>query len=53
MLQLRAEGLSGWAIAASQHSSGNSVASVLEAANAAGVRRDDIADQSEGEGYAL
>lgn len=53
VLQLRAEGLSGRAIAASQRISRNSVAAVLEAADAAGVDWDDIAERPEAEVYAL
>ena len=49
VLQLRSEGLSGRAIAASQQISRNSVAAVLEAADAAGLRWDDFADRSEAE----
>ena len=52
VLQLRAEGLSGRAIAASQGMSRKSITAVLEAADAAGVAWDDIADSSEGEVYA-
>lgn len=52
MLQLRAEGLSGRAIAASQGMSRKSITAVPEAADAAGVVWDDIADSSEGEVYA-
>jgi len=52
VLQLRAEGLSGRAIAASQGMSRKSITAVLEAADAAGVVWDDIADSSEGEVYA-
>ncbi|MFB9075229.1 IS21 family transposase [Citricoccus parietis] len=50
---MRAEGLSGRAIAASQRISRNSVAAVLEAADAAGVRWDDIADRPETEVYSM
>ena len=53
VLQLRAEGLSGRAIAASQQISRNSVAAVLEVADAAGVRWDDIADLPDAEVYSL
>ncbi|MDV8001435.1 IS21 family transposase [Rhodococcus sp. IEGM 1408] len=53
VLQLRAEGLSGRAIAASQQISRNSVASVLEAADAAEVRWDDIAELPDAEVYSL
>ncbi|PRZ12016.1 hypothetical protein BCL67_12618, partial [Nesterenkonia sandarakina] len=49
VLQLRAEGLSGRAIAASQQISRNSVAEVLEAADAAGVRWDDISTRADAE----
>ncbi|MEV7999354.1 IS21 family transposase [Arthrobacter sp. KFRI-F3372] len=52
VLQLRAEGLSGRAIAASQGMSRKSITAVLEAADAAGVVWDDIASSSEGEVYA-
>lgn len=53
VLQLRAEGLSGRAIAASQGMSRKSITAVLEAADAAGVVWDDIADSSDREVYAL
>ena len=53
VLQLRAEDLSGRAIAASQSMSRKSITAVLEAADAAGVGWDDIADRSDGEVYAL
>ncbi|MFB9071527.1 IS21 family transposase [Citricoccus parietis] len=53
VLQLRAEGLSGRAIAASQQISRNSVAEVLEAADAAGARWDDIAALPDAEVYSL
>lgn len=53
VLQLRAEGLSGRAIATSQAMSRKSVTAVLEAADAAGVGWDDVADLGEGEVYAL
>lgn len=53
ILQLRAEALSGRAIAASQGMSRKSITAVLEAADAAGVRWDDIAEKPEGEVYAL
>ena len=46
VLQLRAEGLSGRAIAASQLISRNSVASVLEASDAARLAWDNVADVS-------
>ena len=52
VLQLRAEGLSGRAIAASQGMSRKSITAVLEAADAAGVVWDDIADSSDREVYA-
>ncbi|TPV47581.1 IS21 family transposase [Pseudarthrobacter phenanthrenivorans] len=52
VLQLRAEGLSGRAIAASQGMSRKSITAVLEAADAAGMAWDDIADSLEGEVYA-
>jgi len=53
VLQLRAEGLSGRAIAVSQQISRNSVAAVLEAADAAELSWDDIAALPDGEVYAL
>ena len=53
VLQLRAEGLSGRAIAASQQISRNSVAAVLEAADAAELGWDDVADLPDGEVYSL
>ena len=53
VLQLRAEGLSGRAIAASQAMSRKSITAVLEAADAAGVSWDDVAERPEGEVYAL
>lgn len=49
VLQLRAEGLSGRAIAASQGMSRKSITAVLEAADAAGVGWDDVADLAEGQ----
>jgi transposase len=52
VLQLRAEGLSGRAIAASQGMSRKSITAVLEAADAAGVAWDDIADSSDRDVYA-
>ena len=52
VLQLRAEGLSGRAIAASQQMSRKSVTAVLDAADGAGVAWDEIAGQSEAEVYA-
>ena len=51
VLQLRAEGLSGRAIAASQQMSRKSVTAVLDAADAAGVAWAEVAGQSEGEVY--
>lgn len=53
VLQLRAEGLSGRAIAASQGMSRKSITAVLEAADAVGVGWDDIKDHGEAEVYAL
>jgi transposase len=53
VLQLRAEGLSGRAIAASQGMSRKSITAVLEAADAAGVGWDEIKDRSDGEVYGL
>ena len=53
VLQLRAEGLSGRAIATSQAMSRKSITAVLDAADAAGVGWDDVADLGEGEVYAL
>lgn len=53
ILQLRAEGLSGRAIAASQGMSRKSITAVLEAADAASVGWDDVADRPEGEVYEL
>ncbi|WOQ16961.1 IS21 family transposase [Raineyella sp. W15-4] len=53
VLQLRAEGLSGRAIATSQAMSRKSVTAVLEAADVAGVGWDEVADRSEGEVYGL
>jgi len=53
VLQLRAEGLSGRAIAASQGMSRKSIAAVIEAADAAGLGWDDVADLSEGKVYGL
>ena len=52
VLQLRAEGLSGRAIAASQGMPRKSITAVLEAADAAGVVWDDIADSTDAEVYA-
>ena len=51
VLQLRAEGLSGRAIAASQQMTRKSVTAVLDAADAAGVAWAEVAGQSEGEVY--
>lgn len=51
ILELRAQGLSARAIAAGQGISRNSIASVLEAADRAGIGWDDIADRQEGEVY--
>ncbi|PZT86156.1 IS21 family transposase [Brevibacterium ihuae] len=53
VLQLRADGLSGRAIAASQGMSRKSVTAVLEAADAAGLGWDDVKDRTDGEVYAL
>lgn len=53
VLQLRAEGLSGRAIAASQGMSRKSITAVLEAAEAAGVDWDEVAERPEVEVYAL
>ena len=53
MLQLRAEGLSGRAIASSQGMSRKSITSVLEAADAAGVGWDDVAKRAEADVYEL
>ena len=53
VLQLRAEGLSGRAIAGSQGMSRKSVTAVLDAADRAGIGWDEIAERSEGEVYAL
>lgn len=53
ILQLRAEGLSGRAIATSQGISRKSITEVLEAADRAGMRWDEIAEKSESEVYAL
>ncbi|MDE8671057.1 IS21 family transposase [Pseudarthrobacter sp. H3Y2-7] len=52
VLQLRAEGLSGRAIAASQGMSRKSITAVLEAADAAGVVWDEIAESTDREVYA-
>jgi len=53
VLELRAQGLSARAIAAGQGISRNSIATVLEAADQAGITWDDIAEQSENDVYAL
>lgn len=53
VLQLRAEGLSGRAIASSQAMSRKSITAVLEAADAAGLGWDDVAERSEAEVYEL
>jgi len=53
VLQLRAEGLSGRAIASSQAMSRKSVTQVLDAANAAGLSWDDVKDCPDGEVYSL
>ena len=53
VLQLRAEGLSGRAIAASQQMSRKSVTAVLEAADAASLGWDDVAELGEAEVYGL
>lgn len=53
VLELRAQGLSARAIAAGQGISRNSIASVLEAADRAGIAWDDIVERPEGEVYAL
>src|SRR5699024_8751262 len=53
VLRLRAEGLSGRAIAASQGMSRKSITAVLEAADATGTSWDDVADLADGEVYAL
>lgn len=53
VLQLRAEGLSGRAIAASQQMSRKSVTAVFEAADAAGLSWDDVAERSDDEVYGL
>ena len=53
VLRLRAEGLSGRAIATSQNMSRHSVAAVIDAAVQAGVGWDDVADRTEAEVYAL
>ncbi|MGO1391670.1 MAG: IS21 family transposase, partial [Brachybacterium alimentarium] len=51
VLQLRAEGLSGRAIAAAQGMSRKSITAVLEAADATGTSWDDVVDLPEGEVY--
>ena len=53
VLQLRAEGLSGRAIAASQGMARKSVTAVLDAADRAGIGFDDVAQRSEAEVYVL
>ena len=53
VLQLRAEGLSARAIAASQGMSRKSVTAVLEAADTGGLRWDDVKDRTDGEVYGL
>lgn len=53
VLQLRAEGLSARAIAASQAMSRKSVTAVLEAADAAGLSWDDVKDRADSDVYAL
>src|SRR5699024_2518534 len=53
VLQLRADGLSARAIAASQGMSRKSVAAVLEAADAAGLGRDDVKAGTDDEVYGL
>lgn len=53
ILQLRAEGLSGRAIAVSQSMSRRSIAAVVDAADRAGVSWDDIAEKSDDEVYDL
>ena len=53
VLQLRAEGLSARAIAASQAMSRKSVTAVLEAADAAGTDWEAVKDRADGEVYAL
>src|SRR5699024_10954760 len=52
VLQLRAEGLSGRAISASQGMSRKSVRAVFEAADAVGIGWDDIADLPDEQAYA-
>lgn len=53
ILQLRSEGLSGRAIASSQGMSRKSITAVLEAADAADVSWDDVADRPDDEVYDL
>ena len=53
ILQLRSEGLSGRAIAASQSMSRKSIAAVLDAADTAGVSWDDVADRPDDEVYQM
>jgi transposase len=53
VLQLRAEGLSGRAIAASQGMSRKSITAVLEAADASGTTWDDVVNLPDGEVYEL
>lgn len=53
VLQLRAEGLSGRAIASSQGVSRKSITAVLEAADAAGIGWDDVAERADAEVYEL
>ena len=53
VLQLRAEGLSGRGIAASQQMSRKSVTAVFEAGDAAGLGWDEVAQRSEAEVYGL
>ena len=52
VLQLRNQGLSGRSIASAQGIARNSVQAVLDAADRLGVVWDDVAEQSEAEGYA-
>ena len=53
ILQLRSEGLSGRAIASSQGMSRKSITAILEAADAADVSWDDVADRPDDEVYDL
>ena len=53
VLQLRADGLSARAIAASQGMSRKSVTAVFEAADTAGLGWDDVKDRTDGEVYEL